>query len=251
MDYSFQFTVKSDYATTANSIRNAIAKLGHKSKERIGGEFVFPVETCKFFLYLSESNGISTLRILLKNIGSSETYILQTYDRFLVALEKSGLDIPVVPGKPYIVKTVAIGGGVDQEFVGKQSLSIGGATLGGLMFGDLGAIIGSFRGPIKGKTKSRLSNSSFFLICYSNGMVEEKEVRKNTKLYAEVMAKLNAAPVISKDELTLAYEEQVSKKKSLYDTPLALRLILAFLVIACFIWFLWKIGYFQLVFPVS
>lgn len=247
MDYSFQFTVNSDYETTANSVKNAVSKLGHKCKENIGGEFVFSVSTCKFFLYLSESNRISTLRILLKNSGSSKTCIMQVYDRFLFALEQSGLEIPVVPGKPYIVTTFSIGGGIEQAFVGKQRFSIGGAVFGGFLFGDLGAIVGGFNGPIKGSTKSYISNSALFLICYSNGLIEEKEVRKNTKLYTEVMAKLNAAPVIRKDESIYSYKEQVSKMKSFYDTPLVFRLALAFIIIVGFIWFLWKTGFLQLI----
>lgn len=245
MDYSFQFTVKGNYNTIAEAIRKATQICGNRCKERPGGEFSFRISGLKFFLYISESNEICTLRLLLKNNGSTRNYILQAYDRFLVSLEQSGLEIPVVPGKPYIVTTVSIGGGIEQKYTSTQPFSVGGAVMGGLLFGDLGAIVGGYGRTRKGQTKSFLSNSAFFLLCYSNGMIEEKEVRKNTKLYAEVMAKLNAAPVIHKDESTLAYMEQVSKIKSFYDTPLAFRMFLAFLIIAFLLWSLNMIGLLQ------
>lgn len=217
MAFSFQFTVNSDYSTVANAVRTAAIKLKTKCKERPGGEFSFRVSGLKFFLYVSESNEICTLRFLQRN-DSGKKAVLEAYDRILVALEDAGLEIPVVPGKPYIVTTLQLGGGIEQTFVGKQSFSMGGAAVGGFLFGDLGAAIGGFSGPVKGKTKSFLSNSAFFLLCYSNGMIEEKEVRKNTKLYAEVMAKLNATPVIHKDESTKTYVAEVSKTDSPHNS---------------------------------
>lgn len=244
MAFSFQFTVNSSFSAVADAVRTASLKFKTKCQERPGGEFSFRVSGLRFYLYVSESNEICTLRFMNK-ADSGKSTILQAYDRFIVALEEAGLDIPIVPGKPYIVTTLQLGGGIEQAFTSRQNFSMGGAALGGLLFGDLGAIIGGFSGPIKGNTKSYLSNSAFFLICYSNGMIEEKEVRKNTKLYAEVMAKLNATPVIHKDESTRAYMEQVSKMKSFYDTPLAFRMFLAFLTIAFLLWSLSMIGLLQ------
>lgn len=203
MVYSFQFAVKGEYATVANAVRQASQRCGRGTKEHAGGEFVFrssvpgSLGSVKFTLYISESNQITTLRFMCKTT-SGKSYVLAAYDRFLVSLETTGLEIPVVSGKPYIVTTLQLGGGLEQQYTTKQQFSMGGALVGGLVFGDLGAIIGGYNGARKTYGKTVLSRSAFFLLCYSNGMVEEREVRKNSKLYAEVMAKLNATPVIQK-----------------------------------------------------
>lgn len=241
MDYSFQFTVKSNYNTVAEAIRKATQICGNGCKERPGGEFSFRISGLKFFLYVSESNDICTLRLLLKNNGSTSNYILQAYDRFLISLVQSGLDIPVVPGKPYIVTTVAIGGGIEQKYTSSQPFSVGGAVVGGFLFGDLGAIVGGYGGTRKGQTKSFLSNSALFLLCYSNGMIEEKEVKKNTKLYAEVMAKLNADPVIPKRPISADNMENILKENQESVSSILGRVIPAIICVSLIAWLL---GYF-------
>ena len=203
MVYSFQFAVKGEYTTVANAVRQASQRCGRGAKEHTGGEFVFrssvpgSLGSVKFTLYISESNQVTTLRFMCKTT-SSKSYVLAAYDHFLVSLEATGLEIPVVPGKPYIVTSLQLGGGLEQQYTTRQQFSMSGALVGGLVFGDLGAIIGGYNGARKTYGKTVLSRSALFLLCYSNGMVEEKEVHKNSKLYAEVMAKLNATPVIQK-----------------------------------------------------
>lgn len=215
MVYSFQFAVQNDYPTTANAVRQAATICGSGAKERAGSEFVFrssvpnALGSVKFTLYIAESNQISTIRIMCKTT-SDKSYVLAAYDHFLIALEQSGLNIPVAPGKPYIVTTLPLGGGLSQQFTTTQQFSVGGAIVGGLIFGDLGAILGGYSGTQKTRSRTVLSKSAFFLLCYSNGMVEEKEVRKNSKLYAEVMAKLNADPVIHKDMAHSTYANGTS-----------------------------------------
>lgn len=205
MVYSFQFTVNGDYNAVANAVRAAVGSLGRKVKEKAGGEFTFssPVPgksvTVKFVLYLSESNHVTTMRFMC-NTDTSKRYVLSAYDRFLIALEDSGLEVPVVPGKPYIVTTVSLGGGLAQQYTSRQQFSVGGAMVGGMLFGDLGVLIGGYSRPMQTRSRTVLSGSEFFLLCYSNGMVEEREVKKDSKLYAEVMAKLNAEPVIHNRE---------------------------------------------------
>ena len=121
------------------------------------------------------------------------------YDKFINALTEVGIDVPVVPGEPYIVTTVQLGGGIEQQLFSKKNISLGGAIAGGLLFGDLGMLMGAYgSGKTRGRTKTVLSNSAIFLLCYSNGMVEEREVKKGSKLYVEVMAKLGATPNLHK-----------------------------------------------------
>lgn len=245
MAFSFQFTVHANYEITARAVHAAVRNVGRAYRERPGGGCSFRVSGQKFFLYLSESEGITTLRFLNK-ANSGKKNVMQAYDRFIIALDRAGLDIPVIPGKPYIVTTMQIGGGIEQKFTSTQNFSVGGAVVGGLLFGDLGAVIGGYSGTRRGQTKSFLSNSAFFLICYSNGWIEEREVRKNSTLYAEVMAKLNATPVIRKDVLDpkcMEYIETVSEKKSFYDLPLWVRMLLALIVIFCIFYPMYKAGF--------
>lgn len=204
MDFTYQFTVQHNYDTVANAIRQALVDCGRRYKEKPGGGFKFRMPCArwkyafKFVLYISETGGITTIRITEKVGSSSKKYALLSYDRFITALENCGLSIPIATGKPYIVTATQIGGGIEQQFTAKKQMSMGGAFVGGLLFGDLGAIAGAYNGKTKGKTKTAFSNSALFLICYSNGMVEEREVSKRSQLYTEVMAKLNANPVIRK-----------------------------------------------------
>lgn len=204
MDITYQFNVKSDGATVANAIRQALADCGRKCKEKPGGGFIFKMPPSKwkaafkFILFISETNGVTTIRITEKAGSGSKKYARLSYDRFITALENCGLPVPIATGKPYIVTTTQIGGGVEQQFTAKKQMSMGGAFVGGLLFGDLGAIVGAYNGKTRGKSKTTFSNSALFLICYSNGMIAEKEVKKRSRLYTEVMAKLNADPVICK-----------------------------------------------------
>lgn len=245
MAFSFQFTVHANYEITANAVHAAVRNVGQSYRERPGGGRSFRVSGQKFFLYLSESEGVTTLRFLNK-ANSGKKNVMQAYDRFIITLGQVGLDIPVIPGKPYIVTTMQIGGGIEQKFTSTQNFSVGGAVVGGLLFGDLGAVIGGYSGTRRGQTRSFLSNSAFFLICYSNGWIEEREVRKNSTLYAEVMAKLNAAPVIRKESLDserMDYIATISEKKSFYDLPLWVRMLLALIVIFCIFYPMYKAGF--------
>lgn len=203
-DISYQFTVQSGYAQTAAAIVSAVEQCKSKVKTKPGGEFSFKITPAfgyfrvKFLLYISESNGITTIRIKASGNDRKKLHFM-AYDKFLNGLMAAGLDIPVVPGEPYIVTTMQIGGGVEQQFYSRQHMSVSGAIAGGLLFGDLGALVGAYGGgSTRGRTRTVISNRALFLLCYSNGMIEEREIRKGSKLYVEVMAKLGATPNIRK-----------------------------------------------------
>lgn len=204
MDISYQFIVPHGYSQTASAIVDAVALCKSKAKAKPGGEFSFKILPAsgyfriKFLLYISESDGSTTIRIKASGNDLKRLHFM-AYDKFINALSEVGLDVPVVPGEPYIVTTVQIGGGIEQQFHARKQLSLGGAITGGLLFGDLGALMGAYGGGrTRGRTKTVLSNSTIFLLCYSNGMVEEREVKKGSKLYVEVMAKLGATPNLHK-----------------------------------------------------
>lgn len=200
---SYQFTVPHDYNEVADAVINAVRFCNARCDWTRGGQFTFKLSpgfgyfAIKFTVYISETNGVSTIRILTDG-ADRKTLHFRTYDMFLTALEEMDILVPVVTGEPYIVTASQIGGGVEQRFDSRQSVSVSGAVIGSFLFGDLGAVAGAYGGPTRGKMKSVLSNSALFTICYSNGMIEEREIKKGTKEYAEIMAKLNAKPIIRK-----------------------------------------------------
>ncbi|MGN1383253.1 MAG: hypothetical protein ACI4W2_10625 [Eubacterium sp.] len=214
MTISYQFTVEERYDRVHSAILYA-AEMCNCSVSAVSGTgFTFkmsPGSGCfkiKFIVFFSESNGITTVRITTSGTDR-KSFHFRVYDRFLEALARAGLNIPVVHGDPYIITTMQIGGGTEQRYSGKSSPSLGGALAGGILFGDVGAIIGGIgNSAAKWRTKTVLSNSALFLICYSNGMIEEQEVMKGTRLYTEVMAKLGADPVIQKPGKSTAPEFQ-------------------------------------------
>lgn len=207
MKMTFQFTVSGHYNFVPEAIRHAIYSCAENLGEFAGGEFNYKVNAgtggrgVKFTLFLSRAGDLHTIRIVSEFFASAQD-IFAAHDVFLEALQAAGLDIPIAPGSPYIVTSILIGGGVEQQ--SQQSFSASGAFVGAAVFGDIGALIGGL-GNSRTRTKTVFSNSALFILCYSNGLIEERELKKNSRLYDEAMGKLNAEPVIHKDGPQRAY----------------------------------------------
>lgn len=180
---SYQFTVPYEYDTVSKAIFRAASMCNSDCSATYSGEFNFKIVpsfgsfAIKFVLYLSETDGITTLRIMTTGTDNRKAHF-KSYDKFLNALETSGISVPVVPGDPYIVSATMVGDGTEQRFTNR---------MGGVATNMATA-----------KVKTVLSKNVSFSVYYSNGMIEEAEVKRNSKLYAELMAKLNANPVIRK-----------------------------------------------------
>ena len=180
---SYQFTVPFEYDVVSKAIFRAASLCNSSCSTTYGGEFNFKIVpsfgsfAIKFVLYLSETDGICTLRITSKGTDNQKVHF-KAYDKFLNALEESGISIPVVPGDPYIVSASMIGDGTEQRFANR---------MGGVATNIATA-----------KVKTVLSTHVSFSIYYSNGMIKEETVKRNSKLYSELIAKLNANPVIKK-----------------------------------------------------
>lgn len=207
MKISYQFTVSETYDKVHSAILWAAEMCNCPVRAASTTGFSFNMSPgsgyfkIAFTVFFSEANGITTLRITTSGTDRKSLHF-RVYDRFLSALIRTGLSVPVVPGTPYIVTTMQLGGGTEQRFTSKSKPSLGGAFVGGILFGDVGALIGGLGNTTtRGSTKTVLSNSALFLICYSNGMIEELEVKKSTRLYSEVIAKLGADPVIHKSNI--------------------------------------------------
>lgn len=106
-----------------------------------------------------------------------------------------GVDFGVEPGNPKLVAIQFVGDGTEEVFVytTKNSPSWGGAALGGLLFGSVGAIIGASAGTsyTTGKSSMRFSNSVLAKARYSNGLLAEGVLSKNSPTYQEVLVNMS------------------------------------------------------------
>lgn len=234
---AYQFSVPYALDEAINLLIDAAYRCGAKVKTLSPTSFEFGIAPwsgairIKHSTYLAETNGVTVVRIRATGTDTKSLYH-KIWDRYLTTLENiSDKELPIVSGTPYIVRTSQIGGGIEHESVG-SGISVGGAIAGSLLFGDLGAVAGAYSGA-KRNTREVLSDRAIFLLQYSNGLVEEMEIMKNSKLYAEVVSKLNADfKVIHKPKLSaeeIAHSNVAEKRHS--KITVFLRLLLLFFCI--------------------
>ena len=173
---NFQFNVYSDYESTKSAILDAARKNRCRATAK-GDEISFKMSPffgsfkVSFLLYIADKENFCTVRIMLQ--GNEKTKArMKVYDKFLTSLISSGLKITAEPGTYRIVSATMIGDGTEQRFTNR---------LGGVA-----------TNMTKSKVKTVLAKNVTFSIHYSNGMVEEKEVKRNSKLFSELMAKLDS-----------------------------------------------------------
>ena len=187
---AYQFIMPCNMAASANILELAINKIGKIKKHdtttnSIKFHMIFPSATY-VLNYNAWDNESTLIRILAPGYDKQ-------FDKFIKALSELVPNIGIVPGKPYIIKAQYVGGSIMQTSTGTtQGASIGGALIGGALFGGAGAIVGSMSGNKRSQSSSKesFSNYSLFLIQYSNGKITEEKVKKNSKLYNEIMTKL-------------------------------------------------------------
>lgn len=104
-------------------------------------------------------------------------------------------DFGILPGNPYLVMAQFVGGETKEVFVSStlHRPSLGGAVLGGLLFGQVGAIIGSSytSSCTTGSSSTKFSNSILTKARYSNGLLAEGEVQKSSPTYNEILVNLS------------------------------------------------------------
>lgn len=99
---------------------------------------------------------------------------------------------PLRSGKPTVVYAEHCDDGMGQETVSHgKNFSLGKAAVGGALFGGTGALVGGLSGTKKSKAQTRnvFSSAALFRVLYSNGRVIERTVKKNSREYAELMAR--------------------------------------------------------------
>lgn len=122
--------------------------------------------------------------------------LLAVWNAFIESLMKTapGIDFGIRPGPPEMVAIQFFGDGTEQVFVSttRHSPSIGGAVLGGLLFGTAGAIIGGTAGTSRttGRSSTRFSREILAKARYSNGLLVEGKLQKNSPTYNEIMVNM-------------------------------------------------------------
>lgn len=159
---------------------------------------VFP---SKFMFYVGDG-------IVRAVTGNTTTQMLPMRYRFLAGINivwnafiesllktSPGVDFGIRPGIPEMVAIQFFGDGTEQVFVSttRSSPSLGGAVLGGMLFGTAGAIIGGTAGTSHtiGQSSTRFSNEILAKARYSNGLLAEGKLHKNSPAYNEIMVNMS------------------------------------------------------------
>lgn len=125
------------------------------------------------------------------------TTIHIVWNAFIESLLKvaPGVDFGLSPGVPEMVAIQLYGDGTEQVFVSTTSSSPSwtGAALGGLLFGPAGAIIGGSGGHsyTSGRSTTRFSNEILAKARYSNGLIAEGLLVRNSPAYHEIMVNMS------------------------------------------------------------
>lgn len=106
------------------------------------------------------------------------------------------MDFGLTSGKEADLDAIKlVGDGMEQIFTSttRNSPSLGGALLGGALFGSTGAIIGGMYGKSysSGTSSTQFSNKILAVARYSNGLTIEGELYKNSPAYHEIMANMS------------------------------------------------------------
>lgn len=119
------------------------------------------------------------------------------WNAFIESLVKlyPDVDFGIKPGLPELVAIQFVDNGIEEVFVSTthNSPSLGGAALGGMLFGTAGAIIGASAGTshTTGTTSMRFSDSVLAKGRYSNGLLAEGTLSKSSPQYHEIMVNMS------------------------------------------------------------
>lgn len=156
--------------------------------------FFFKEQDGQTEIIVSSDN--STLLGAVATMGNKEEVLWDLADRewsdMIEDFRAVYPEFPLKSGKPSAVKAAACDDGIGQESVSRgKNFSLGRAAVGGLLMGTPGAFAGGLSGVKQNRTQTRnvFSTTVLFQVLYSNGRLIEKTVKKNSREYAELIAK--------------------------------------------------------------
>ena len=189
-------------------IKNAVYEMGGTVKEDASGSLIckwrsphfrtiFPSKTV-FYIGNDQVRAVcGKVKPLYIHMRIPLRGIYFVWNRFLetIMCRHPDVDFGVRTGDMEIVAAQFLGEAIEEVRVSttQHSPSIAGAIIGGELFGDVGAIIGSTYGESHTTERSyrKLANGIFMRVRYSNGMITEGEVVKNSPDYHEILGNLH------------------------------------------------------------
>ena len=123
--------------------------------------------------------------------------MIHLWDDFIISLTKMfpDMNFELRSGDFHIVSAKIMSDGIEQVLssTSVSTPSIGGALVGGALFGAVGAIVGGSGGRTRtsGSTRAKFSNETLITARYSNGLNLEGVVYKSSKVYNRIIVNLS------------------------------------------------------------
>ena len=201
----YVFYTPFDVQRTLTLINDAFNKIGFVTKMSVGSGYLSGVVMMsivwfpKYEFYVTPSGDGCRVRVI-QNVKVNQTpkRCDKIYDEFLqemFKLEPSvNFGIVMAKGAPYVVAVGELGSNtaVQTNTVSKQNANVLGMAVGNFLFGTAGAIVGGLSGKTKstGVTREVFAKNRLVSVVFSNGRIFEGEIKKDTPLYNEIMAKI-------------------------------------------------------------
>lgn len=140
-----------------------------------------------------------------KTLNTKVTYSDYVWDVFVqgIMVMYPGLNLnlsPIVAKEPLkVVYVIDKSSGREMVYSSRTTggTSAAGFLLGGMMFGEAGAVVGGLSGTKRTTTSGRETYSSNVLmtVVFSNGRMQEGKIKKKSPLYHEIMVNFQSMPL--------------------------------------------------------
>lgn len=184
---------------TIKLIEQAVLSIGGKVNSRIGymecswkrkgalipTKFEFYVgQTVRAVPAMNYGTNLSTALVLKKD------GIDCIWERFVEAILQQNPGFNLSAGEPVVENVMYSDGEVQQVYTSHHHPSYGKAILGGALFGEVGAVIGSMGGKTKTTSFSKAASKIFLKVRMSNGRVREGTISVKSREYNQIMANM-------------------------------------------------------------
>jgi hypothetical protein len=206
----FTFRTPWGASDTCDAIKTTVASMNGKIKEVSPGCYkakwrIHPTRKSEFNYRCRFYVGEDMVRVIIKDTNEPKSIkkfsrlsrMMKFWNTFVEYLlqQYPDVDFGLTPGVPSVSAVKFYGDGTEQVFTSttKNSPNIGGALVGGWLFGTAGAIIGgsSGRSYTTGSTRTEFSQTQLAIVRYTNGFIMEGKLLRDSPLYHEIMVNMS------------------------------------------------------------